>query len=323
VFGYGPLEKSILSRSLDDVKQTIGNVGSLNCDYPRGGLYPLDFALGWADGLQWLLEVGYKPECTLELSISIGDVESTRILLETDGFALAEHPVVLLLASYSDRPDMHSVVVDVLKRSRTDLRQFALEHFPVYDKDCTAGLFEEKVLDSRAGEVWSKLLHMPIPLPTGLYPGHLPTVYSAIDAGSQVGFLNALYDHGFESIDGSGESISIPIQSLVMEQAWISGNGLAVLKWFINKGANLEFISDNSFPNVLFYFAIARSESIRRVSSIHSNSTLDDLLSTAAASCNPLCTDSCSCYCSSLGGCLPLHKIWICNLNGWLMRVAN
>jgi hypothetical protein len=273
----------------------------------------LDFALGWADGLQWLLEAGYKPEGTLELSIAVGDIESTRILLEADGFAIAEHPDVLYAASCSNRPDIHGVVIGVLKKSRKNLRQFALEHLPVYDEDCT-GLFEEKVLDSRAVETWERLLHMPIPLPPELHPGHLHTIYSAVHCKSQVGYLDALYDHGFESIDGISDSTLIsPIQSLMSNYAWVTGNGLAVLKWFIDKQASLEFIENDSFPNILFYFAVAHSEFIRGVISIHSKSTLDSLLSAAAASCSPLTTDSCSCYCSSLGGCLPLHKIWICN----------
>jgi hypothetical protein len=312
VFGYGPLENSVLSRSLDHVKQTISNDGVLNFDCPRSGLYPLDFALGWPDGLQWLLEVGYKPEGTLELSIFVGDVESTRILLEADGFALAGYPVLLCVASSSDRPEMHSLVVDVLKKSRNKLRQFALEHLPVYGEDCT-DLLEDKVLDSRAVEVWRKLLHLPIPVPTELYPGNLPSVYSAIDDYSRVGFLDALYDHGFENIDGSGISKWTPFQNLVTKRAWSTGNGLAVLKWFIDKKASLHFITVDSFPNILFYFAIAYSELIRGIIRINSKITLDALVSEAAASCNPLCTDSCSCYCSSLGGCLPLHKIWVCN----------
>jgi hypothetical protein len=116
VFGYGPLENSILSRSLDRVKKVIKNVGSLDYDCPKSGLYPLDFALGWPDGLQWLLEAGYKPEGTLELSIFVGDIESTRILLEADGFALAKFSAILYIASCSDKSDMHSLVVDSLKK---------------------------------------------------------------------------------------------------------------------------------------------------------------------------------------------------------------
>jgi hypothetical protein len=312
VFGYGRLENSILSRSLDHVKQAIANDGVHNFDCPRGGLYPLDFALGWPDGLQWLLEVGYRPEGTLELSISVGDVESTRILLETAGFALAGNPVLLYVASRSDKLDMHNVVVNALKQSRDKLRHFALEHLSVYGEDCT-DLLEEKVLDARAVEVWNKLLHTPIRVPTELNPGNLSSVYSVIDADSQVGFLNALYDHGFESIDGSGGSNSTPFQSLVMERAQFTSNRLATINWFIQKQANMDFITAGSFPNVLFYFAIGYSELVRGITSVHSKSTLDGLVSEAAASCNPLCTDGCSCYCSSLGGCLPLHKIWICN----------
>jgi hypothetical protein len=312
VFGYGPLENSILSHSLGRAKQTFGNVGSLDYDCPRGGLYPLDFALGWPDGLQWLLGVGYKPEVTLELSIFVGDIESTKILLEADGFALAKHPIVLCMASCSNRLDMQGVIVDALKNSRTTLRHFALERFPVCDKNST-GLLEEGVLDSRAVEVWNKLLHMRIYPPIELHPGHLPTIYSVIQPCSQVGFLDKLYDSGFKSIDGGVESMPKPIQSLVMQRALMSSNGFDVVKWFIDKQANLEFITEGSFPNVLFYFSIAHSELIRGSTSTLSKSTLDGLVSEAAASCNPLRTDGCSCYCSSLGGCLPLHKIWVCN----------
>lgn len=155
---------------------------------------------------------------------------------------------------------------------------------------------------------------MPIILPTGLYPGRFHTIYSVMDYDSQIGFLDALYDHGFQSIDGSGESMLSPIQNLVRRRDWTTGEGFAVVKWFIDKQANLDFSSNSSFPNILFYFAIAHSESVRRVTSIHSKSVLDGLVSAAVAvSCNPLCTDGCSCYCSSLGGCLPLHKIWVCN----------
>lgn len=154
MFGYGPLENSILSRSLDRVKRIIGNVCSLDYNCPKSGLYPLDFALGWPDGLQLLLEAGYKPEGALQLSISVGDIESTRILLEANGFALAKFPAILYIASCSDKSDMHSLIVDSLKKSRTSLRHFALEHFTTYNENF-AGLLEEKVLDSRAVEVWN------------------------------------------------------------------------------------------------------------------------------------------------------------------------
>ncbi|KAH7391171.1 hypothetical protein DE146DRAFT_663677 [Phaeosphaeria sp. MPI-PUGE-AT-0046c] len=311
LFGYGPFENSILSHSLDRVEQNIENFGSLSYDCPRSGLYPLDFALGWPEGLQRLVRAGYKPEGTLELSISVGDVESTTVLLRANGFALARHPMVIYIASCSNMSVMHGVIVDALKKSRTKLRNLALEHFPVDDKNYT-GLLEEEVLDTKAIEVCNKLLGMRIPIPAELHPGHLPTIYSAIRYDSQVDYLDTLFDCGFQNIDGV-ESMRKPIQSLVMDRAWTMSNAFDVVKWFIDKQANLEFITEGSFPNILFYFAIVYSERIRRSPSIYSKSKLDGLVSKAATSCKPLCTDSCSCYCSSLGGCLPLHKVWVCN----------
>ncbi|KAF2266126.1 hypothetical protein CC78DRAFT_542831 [Lojkania enalia] len=297
LFGYGPFESSILSRSQDYMLQIFKHNGTLNRDYKGSGLYPLDFALGWPDGWNMLLEAGYKAETTLELSISIGDLESTMILLEAKGFSLAEHPSILVIASQSDSLDVQRAIIGALKKCRENLRNIALEN--LFDKETDGqGLLQESVSDSRAIKVWNELLKRGIPVPKELHPGHFPTIFALVRSICRVEFLDALYDAGFEFVDGEHKSIGTPLLEMLRSKAWEYSNGLNLVRWFINKQANLNFTTDDSFPTILFYFAIV---------------FLKELAPLATSFCDPLRTDGCSCYCSSLKGCLPPHKLWICN----------
>lgn len=311
MFGYGPFENSILTRSKDRMLQILTTQEALSRNCKESGLYPLDFALGWPDGLLLLLEAGYPAAPTLQLSISIGDTESTKILLEAESFSLAKHPLILLQASESNSLDIQRSTILEIKKSRECLRSIALEHLS--DKEIgDLELSQDQFLDSRLDGVWNALIKKGIKPPAKSHPGHAPTIYFFVGTDCQVRFLDALYDAGFVDVDGSYQYCGTPLLKLLHSRVWETSNGLSLVRWFMDKQASVNFTAEESFPTILFYFAIAYSNFVKRTPSKDQRSFLEELAPVGTSLCEPLHEDGCSCYCS-IGGCLPSHKIWICN----------
>jgi len=312
VFGYGPLEKSILDRSQTHMLQILEQNGTRCLKFDKSGLYPLDFALGWSYGLRKLVEVGYEVKYALQLAISLGDLESAHILLEAKGFALATEPLVLQETSKSKDEALQRLVIDSLKNRRQRLRSLALA--TLFDQEIgDSALLQEKVLDEKASDVWNRLIKKGIHVPRELHPGFLPTIFCFVASYSSTKFLDALYETGFESVDGANKSIATPLLILLCrENPWRSRNGYDLVKWFIDRQASLNFTAEWSFPTVLFYFAIAYSKSTR-IPCQRTATFLKALVPPTTSVCDPLGSDGCSCHCSSLNGCLPIHKIWTCD----------
>jgi hypothetical protein len=312
VFGYGVLEKSILNRSQSHMLQILEQNSARCLKFDESGLNPLDFALGWPYGLRKLLEVGYESQYTLQLAISMGDLELAQLLLEAKDFALTTEPLILQKTSQSNSESLQRLIIDTVKNLRQRLRSLALENLVDQEMGDSA-LLQEKVLDESAIEVWNRLTKKGIHVPKELHPGPFPALFCFVDSNCSTKFLDALYEAGFESVDGADKSVATPLLILLFrESPWRSRNGHNLVKWFIDKQADLNFITKWSFPTVLFYFAIAFFQSTR-IPCQNTTTFLKALVPSASSMCDPMGTDTCSCLCSSLNGCLPIHKIWACD----------
>ncbi|KIW16878.1 hypothetical protein PV08_04068 [Exophiala spinifera] len=273
----------------------------------KGGLCPLDFALGWPAGLKTLLRFGHDPRSALELSIYFGDLESTRILLGADGFALAINPLIVHGASVQEIQEIQECVIDALKAKREQLRTIGLENSAAGELQLSDFLGQETVPNPKGVVMWNDLRRKGVEVRRELFPGRATTVFAYLDSESRLDFAERLYNAGFESVDGAEKTVGTPLLNLVSQTSLGTGSSYDLVAWLLKKQASPYFGADGSFPSMLFYFAILYD-------SLRSDQRFStEILPLTSSLCNPMCTDDCSCYCSSLGGCLPAHKLWTCD----------
>lgn len=334
--GCGQLEKAILCRSTGWLNRILPNweqhTNSLGIK-----LSPLELALGWHSGLQRLLEAGFNATNALCLSIHMEDFESTSRLLAADSFPGNDHlgwTTVLQEVQRSNMKAIRDLVVASLAHRRRSLAQLAKDSLPVSDL-VQLGVLKEKVLDSAAFNVYSRLLENGVDIP----PSLVPALYCSVDEKEHQSIYLSLFDpsyipcatvletffqQGFESVDTSDADRRTPLLVLCekfVQSTWTDPGidcwpqrSINSLHWLLEKGACPEFTLSSSFPNVIFYVAILYRCQLR-YGRPPLTSLFNCLLRRSITVCNPLDRDGCRCYCSEKG-CLPLHKLWKCN-EGW------
>lgn len=302
------LERAILTRRDDQLQRVLDSDIEICKDSERnGGLYPLDLALRWPSGLQKLLEFGHDPKYTLELSIHLRDLVSTKALLKAENFSLSANPLILCGASEVDDPLIQKCVIDALTHGREQLRAVAVEHLPTLKSNLHECLSGERVLNARALDVWNALRIAGVDVDKKLFPGRMVTIYQFVSSQSRLDFLEALHTAGFESVDGAHRSLGTPLLRLLNYTNLGQTNNDDLIAWFLEKQASPYFIAEHSFPTALFYLSFDYH-------SLRCNSKfLRETLPLVSSVCDPLYTDDCYCFCSSRGGCLVAHKLWSCD----------
>lgn len=341
------LENAILLRSYEKINRLIREE-TTGRQFSGRKMSPLELALGWYDGMERLLKAGFSATSALELSIYIGDVASTRILLESDQFPGEHSPgpffekqresewaFIMTRLGESNSYKIQRAVIQALKSRREALTKFALKKLPKEDA-LELELSQERVLDAQAFEVYSRLRENGVSVPAKLNPAVVCYRYSEDDEGKiwarhesvyhyfslkcinhLAAPFNILYENGFQEIDTPDQEGITPLERFSRHlNSWLwreDGKVLDILSavhWFLDKGARAIFSHPFSYPNVLFYLAITFSNIIRRRShGLCKQMQLTTILS--ASLCNPLATDGCDCHCSS-AGCLTLHMLWNC-----------
>lgn len=229
------------------------------------------------------------------------------MLLVAKDFSLSANPLIMLRASELGDSVIQKCVIDALRDRREQLRAMAVEHLPTLKPNLHKCLSGERVLNAKALDVWNTLRIEGIKVGKELFPGTMVTVFQCVSSESRLEFLEALYNAGFESIDGAHRSLGTPLLLLLDPSRLGRANSFDLIAWFLKKQASPYFIANHSFPTALFYLAI-EYDSLRCDSKF-----LRETLPLVSSVCDPLYTDDCSCFCSSRGGCLVAHKLWSCD----------
>lgn len=327
-YGYEQLEKAIVCRSLDQMDCILQKPQPLS-QYVENSWYklsPLEFAVGWPIGLQKLLKAGFSADEALRLSIYMGDLISTEILLASDDFPGNNGNIgsiwlnVLVDVNDLQIQEMSQAVIQALKRRRQTLAELAIEKLPEVELLCLK-LLDEKTLDIAALNVYRRLKESSVDVPPHLNPASLLlheddhySVYQSLflynswyNSPPSLEILDSLFENGFESVDtfvGTGQT---PLLGACNKLAREIGRESLItsINWLLDKGASPHFSDRSSFPNVLFYCAINYGASTGNDVRSH-RKNLRHLMRRCALLFDPLCSDDCHCYCS-LAGCLPFH----------------
>lgn len=298
----------------------------------RYKLSPLELAVGWPIGLRKLLEAGFSADDALRLSIYMGDLMSTEILLASDNFPENNGNIgsvwLNVLEDVNDLQiqEISQAVIQALKRRRQTLAELAIEKLPEVEL-LSLKLLDEKTLDIAALNVYRRLKESSVDVPPHLNPASvlLPeddhySVYQSLflydiwyNSPPSLEILDSLFENGFESVDtfvGTGQT---PLLRACNKLARENGEESLItsINWLLDKGASPHFSHVDSFPNILFYCAISYGASIRKDIRSHRR-RLRHLIRRCTSLCDPLCSDDCHCCCS-LAGCLPFHIFWRCD----------
>ena len=323
VYGYGLLERAIVHRSLDQTKHALLMEKSLARSF-KGKLSPLELAIGWPKGLRMLLEVGFDAFGALRLSIDMGDLTSTQILLDFSNFpedSVAGWSQVMHDLTSSSDQEIRQFVIQSLRARRQALSKLATKTLPKDDL-LDLGLLNEKTLDVAALKVYQRLLERSVNVPLKLNPAsgfsrkgsHLTVYHSVFSVGSlpDIGLLDCLFENGFECIDALNEEWNTPLLMMCRKSTRnrLGKKTILLVDWLLSKGACPKFSFTNSNPNIIFYLATCLARNMRDSSQDY-DKYLRCLIRRSASQCSPLDSDSCQCYCS-YSGCLPFHNFWRC-----------
>lgn len=155
-------------------------------------LTPVELAIGWPNGLQRLLEVGYYADFGLRLSIYIIDLGSTNIILAAEKFPRdmnAWNPVLTDLKTSNRK--IKQVVIQTFLRRRQALANFAIKELPE-EAIVRLGLLNGKIIDAAAPKVYEELQMLNIHIPLrNLAQSYISDQYFSI-----YHFFFDLYDSG-------------------------------------------------------------------------------------------------------------------------------
>lgn len=331
-FGYDQLGEAIACRSLTRVNHILQEMKSGTERFegnPSLRLSPVELAIGWPNGLQRLLDVGFCADFGLRLSISMNDLRSTEMILASENFPTEKDAwVTVLRALGGSCQQIEEVVIKSFARRRQALAALAIKELPE-EVLFRLGVSNEKPLDRAALEVYQELQKRSVNVPQSLKPASSDpfdgftyltcldsSIYNALFVKYQLPsrrLLDSLYTNGFELVDpldAQGRT-PLPLAFRHFYCLYWDGEMIQLIHWLLDKGACPEFPCGDSYPNVLFYTATYWSKVIKKCPQPLTRD-LECLIRRSALLCNPLCPDDCQCYCSS-AGCLPFYNIWNCD----------
>lgn len=277
------------------------------------GISIIEWAIGWPEGVQILLEFGADPRQYFRYFVypGKGRQSSAEILLRA-GCDIDPTYLQEILTSNNDEARMILLVNELAER-RKKLRCFAEEFLPL---DLIPGSGEKKLLDgSDCRKVLELLSDHKVPLPDPFAPEaeqflgirddetvyHFQANQRCVKALYQVGFLDT------DRIDREGKS---PLVSLVRPWPWDFLEKLTeTIHWHISKGATLHRSmgwTNESVSHALIWVIIEQSFNFYQGDhSLHSpkfESCLQQLVAMGDAFFAPTrVSDGCSCPCSPSG----------------------
>ncbi|KAI1413401.1 hypothetical protein F5Y13DRAFT_29442 [Hypoxylon sp. FL1857] len=325
---YPDLHLAIIRRSLSTLKKLFYHGWSESQGF--GHFEPVELAVGWTEGLQFLVDQGCYIGRAFQIACQLGDDKSASILLSSSSDIFSSRysesemsstglTFNLLESAGMDAKIFRLAAKELWKRrdelrtlllGRSNLEQLFVEDFfgsLELDESTHCLLAEATDLPDRL-KCWDigsphcfRTIHGRRPL----------DVYDVYDVNNHkilydVGFVDmqALCRHGMTPLAeccARLEKIDQPegMWGLHPSHAWF-----IMVTWFVGKGADPDFSCENldsvRWPHLQFYLALATDYSGHGIKQIFGicDSTLT--------------TDLCRCYCSSKG-CIPPFLLWCCS----------
>ena len=298
-----------------------------------------EIAIGWPDGLQKVLEVGFDADNALALAFKLENFQSAKLILSSNvfpGMRSGGWAIGLMALPQTLNHEMRMTVVQDFSRRRKALKNLAIERLSK-SEFAELDLVSHDTLDITAFKVFRRLQERGIHVPRSLHPAssseyqgyfssdsnyiHLPVYHCLVenfDEAADTQLLDMCYESGFTSIDALTIWGQTPLERLCERLTRVvrSYRIIPQILWFLERGANPYFLPNYvndelqieqniqiRLRNMLFYLA-------RTYRQIRADDpgylSLQGLIQQTSKLCNPLDTDRCDCYCST-SGCLPLH----------------
>ncbi len=271
--------------------------------------------------MELLIDAGANCFEALKLAIELEDVASVEMLIDRDcpifheGDESTDDPsrpndIVGLVAQQANE-EISTIFIRGLKDRRQRLADLALSHLSDEERD-QLGMRYGRILDAAALDTYCLLVKNGVAVPKACYPGKIRTVYHfRLGQGKpiDISFYDSLFLAGFRDIDEQTKDFDTPLlqHSTMLSR---SDDEFSYLSWFFEKGANPNFRTKDSFPNILFYLgAHCHWMPVLNADELF---LFTNLTKRAAGICDPLTTDKCKCYCSSKG-CLASNKFATCD----------
>ncbi|KAK4457676.1 hypothetical protein QBC42DRAFT_278542 [Cladorrhinum samala] len=338
--GYDDLSVAVLNRRFHDVQKLakpVNNPGQ--CDQPENldTFSLLELALGWEEGLSYLVSLNFCPIRAIQLAFYMHDKSSLRILLRTKaaifgpipshcGYPFSDEQQDLWLFDiiFDDPSVAHetlSIVIKELARRRETLKRLAIDILAP-DEQLNLGLPEAHILDGKVQAAY-QLLRGRVNLPHVLeYYGIRSPYHFGWYRLSCTSYLDTLFDAGFRCVDLPDMDNRTPLHK-VASSLEIYGRYFPTFEklasaalWLLDHGANPLFHSSGAisrWPTFFFYLAVGfgqfpgrHSDGLRwlaiQASAFRSTLSPFDALLDIRHNCG-------FCFCSDTG-CVALPQVW-------------
>lgn len=327
--GYSDLCLAVIRRSLSAVK-TLAAGWFVNTDQDEGLRSPVELALGWPEGLSFLVDHSFDISSAFEAACGMNDLESASALLRSplpifepmslDNFGERSPTWVLDCARRALSFDIYVRAVEELQRRRAGIQALMEDHLSEEERVALGWREDTMRSDDIAGDAFD-LLASRIDVPRALHGchtisphGHQELYRSQFD----LKYNQQLYQAGFEAVDVPDKDGRTPLCKLVESRVDFQHDpGFQAkleegLVWFLERGASPCFFTEQSgrptWPHLLFNLADIIDEQILP----------DPSVSVTQACSHHYLADDCECYCS-INGCLPPYMFWRCGVGGYDM----
>lgn len=225
------------------------------------------------------------------------------------------------------RKHIRNLILAAVGERRTRLTELALQNLSSRTLDELGIRDSARPLDGEAFAAYTALRDAGIPVPTALYPGEraLLLSFNPVCHFDGLSVAQQLFDSGLCDINASFDCFT-PLVRLFNEFV-AGGRKQAVIRWFLEHGANPAFADPKMLPNFLFYLAtvydrpsvynqephvalsVSWSSKREMILAVPPGirKTTSEMIGLVSQFCDPVQRDACRCPCSS-AGCLPLHK---------------
>ncbi|OTA97084.1 hypothetical protein M434DRAFT_8269 [Hypoxylon sp. CO27-5] len=312
-FGYSESCMAVIRRCLPDLKK-LYHSSQQEKDLERGRLNhltPATLAVGWPEGLRFLVDQGCDTLQAFELACKKKDEESASILLSTNHAIFSQHYAERYQTGKYYTP-IFRMVTDELRRRQDCIKKLASQYLNQYERD-RVSISEPWALDVNGREIYH-LLEQRTNVPNKLdCLGGSP---HCLRVGYFIEHHNILYDAGFTDLDVTDEYNNTPLSNLC-ETYYINSNVVGrlfegssadrtvqsrkwndAILWFLERGARPNFRPSRCRPHLLFYLCLVLSA--------------DEVDKRIAEACSyNFVTDQCECFCSPRG-CIPPFGFWRC-----------
>ncbi|KAI1455783.1 hypothetical protein F4805DRAFT_434823 [Annulohypoxylon moriforme] len=307
--GYSDLQLAVIRRSLFDLERLY-----VDNQFTPKRLSLTELAVGWPNGLRFLVDRRGEIEDALEIACMTKDQESASILISTNLPIFKRN----LLSSTSFYKPIFLMFTEELWRRREDLRMLALHHLDQKEQD-KVGLSEPSTFRENTRELY-RLLRRKIEIPERLVDAMEVLVHCSTSFHYELDHHMIAYDVGFVNVDIPCEHNITPLaetsEALYISRCFIEP--CDSIAWLLKKGAcpmfHLGDCSITRWPHLLFYIARMEPETIWGFIREIKNELKYEYI-----------TDQCKCFCSR-GGCVPPAMLWHCtpsDLCGTLYDCSN